>query len=81
MSALWAILLVSAVFLPTVVGLPLLAARVRRSGAGAGPLGPFEEMWHPAAVRSRLEVESAEFRPAEGPAPGDPRWPLTTPAR
>lgn len=81
MSALWAVLLVSAVFLPTLVGLPFLAARVRRSGAGGGLLGPFEEMWHPAAVRSRLEVEVAEYRPAEGLAPGDRLWPLTTPAR
>jgi hypothetical protein len=38
------------------VGLPALAARARR-GEGASVMGPFEEMWHPAARRARLEVE------------------------
>jgi hypothetical protein len=72
MNSVGSILVLAAVFLPVLVGLPLLARKVRRSGVGAGVLGPFEELWHPAAVRLRMEVETAEFRPAESPSPADP---------
>jgi hypothetical protein len=72
MNSAGSILVLAAVFLPVLVGLPLLARKVRRSGVGAGVLGPFEELWHPAAVRLRMAVETAEFRPAESPSPGDP---------
>lgn len=54
------------------IGLPWLAARVRRRGTGGGMLGPFEEIWHPAGHRARLEVEVQEQRPVTAPAPGDP---------
>lgn len=60
-------------------GLWALAARVRRTGVGTGMLGPFEEMWHPVAVDSRVEVQAADYRPAEAPAAGDP--PLLTAGR
>jgi hypothetical protein len=53
-----------------VAGLPLLAARARRRGGGASLLGPFEEMWHPAARRAHLEVEVAEERRVPTPSPG-----------
>jgi hypothetical protein len=65
------ILVLAAVFAPVLVGLPVLAAHARRTGVGAGVLGPFEELWYPAAVRARTEAEVAEFRPAEAPPPGD----------
>jgi hypothetical protein len=52
-------------------GLPLLAARVRRGGTGGAVLGPFEDMWHPAAQRARLEVETRQEAPAPEPVPGD----------
>jgi hypothetical protein len=53
-------------------GLPWLASRVRRRGTGGGVLGPFEEMWHPAATRARVEIQAQEERRAPMPSPGDP---------
>lgn len=60
------------IFLGVLGGLWALAARVRRTGVGTGMLGPFDEMWHPVAVDSRIEIETAEYRPVEAPASGDP---------
>nr|MDT0658863.1 hypothetical protein [Micromonospora sp. DSM 115978] len=48
-----------------------LGARVRRRGVGVDVLGPFEEMWHPAAHRSRQEVRVQEERVAPMPTPDD----------
>ncbi|HEY2190921.1 MAG TPA: hypothetical protein VGH76_01285 [Actinomycetospora sp.] len=53
-------------------GLPLFAARARRGGGGASVMGPFEEMWHPAARRARVEVEVAEERRVPTPSPDGP---------
>jgi hypothetical protein len=52
-----------------------LAARVRRRGADV--LGPFDELWHPAAHRTRIErQEQAEHRaPAPSPDDQDPSAP------
>lgn len=54
------------------VGLPWLASRVRRRGVGGSVLGPFDEIWHPAAHRARIEIEQQQEQPAPAPAPGDP---------
>jgi len=34
-------------------------------------MGPFEEMWHPAAVRARIEIQVQDERAAPTPSPGD----------
>jgi hypothetical protein len=53
------------------VGLPLLNRRVRRGGTGGSSFDVFEDMWHPAGRRARLEVEVQQEAPAPAPVPGD----------
>ncbi|MDG4832354.1 hypothetical protein O7627_24035 [Solwaraspora sp. WMMD1047] len=50
-------------------GLVWLGARIRRRGGGVDVLGPFEEIWHPAAHRSRLEIQAQEEWVAPMPTP------------
>ncbi|GAA4172270.1 hypothetical protein GCM10022251_68780 [Phytohabitans flavus] len=53
-------------------GLVWLGRRVRRRGAGGEVMGPFEEIWHPAAHRARMKVEVQEECMVPLPSPGDP---------
>ncbi len=46
------------------------AVRHRRRGGGA-VMGPFEEIWHPAAQLTRIEVREQAERRAPSPAPSD----------
>lgn len=71
MDGVLLVVVVIGVFLAVLGGLWGLAVRVRRTGVGTGLLGPFEEVWHPVAADSRIEIETAEYRPAESPAAGD----------
>ncbi|MCO1654691.1 hypothetical protein [Pseudonocardia humida] len=64
---------VVALFAAVLVGLPRLAARARRGGTGGSVMGPFEEIWHPAAHRARIEVEVQEER-TDAELPGDPQF-------
>jgi hypothetical protein len=73
MDGFLALLVMLAVFGPVLGGLPWLASRVRRRGAGESVMGPFDEIWHPAAYRARIEIQVQEERPASMPLPGD-RW-------
>jgi hypothetical protein len=66
-----AVFIVVAALAVILAGLPGLAARVRRGGTGGSVMGPFEDMWHPAARRARDEVEIQQEAPAPEPAPGD----------
>ncbi|MET8267659.1 hypothetical protein ABZU92_27135 [Micromonospora arida] len=50
-----------------------LASRVRRRGIGGEVMGPFEEMWHPAAHRFRAEVRVQETRTVPLPPQGGKR--------
>ncbi|MGP4021250.1 hypothetical protein [Saccharopolyspora sp. 5N708] len=71
MGDLVAPLVVLAIFGVVLIGLPLLAFRARRR-RGGGVLGPFEEIWHPAAHRARIETEVQEQRLAPPmPSPDD----------
>ena len=54
------------------VGLALLFRRVRRHGTGGQVLGPFEELWHPAAARSRVQVQEQVQQAAPSPGSGAP---------
>ncbi|WP_346053908.1 MULTISPECIES: hypothetical protein [Amycolatopsis] len=68
------VFLVTAAFFAVILGgLPWLAWRVRRTGVGAGLMGPFEEVWgYPEAHRARFEIEIQAERRAPAPSPGDP---------
>ncbi|MBV8994463.1 MAG: hypothetical protein JO287_12385 [Pseudonocardiales bacterium] len=48
-----------------------IAFRVRRRGGGESLMGPFDEIWHPAAHRARIEIHAQDERPAPNPLPGD----------
>lgn len=72
MTGLLVPLVLLAVFGVVLGGLPWLASRVRRRGTGGGVLGPFEEIWYPAATRARIEIQVQEERRAPTPSPGDP---------
>ena len=74
MAAVIGIVLVSAAY-ALVLGLLMQASRrMRRGGAGSGVIGPFEEIWHPAAHRARLENEVQVVRTVPAPDPGDQTW-------
>ena len=75
MEVLVALLLILGGYAAVLGTLAWLASRARRRGAGSGGsgtgsvLGPFEEIWHPAAYRARFEQHAQHERPA--PPPGD----------
>jgi hypothetical protein len=54
------------------VGLWLLAVRVRRRGVGDRVAGPFDEIWHPSGRHTHAEVQEARQRVAPVPSPDDP---------
>jgi len=66
------LVMVVAVFGMILGGLAWLAAHVRRRGGGDSLMGPFEEIWHPAARRARIEIQVLDERAAPAPSPGDP---------
>jgi len=53
-------------------GLAWLTRRARGRSVGGAVAGPFEEIWHPAAHRARIQIEVQDERLAEPNAPGDP---------
>jgi hypothetical protein len=61
---------VLAIYASVLGGLVWIAHRVRRRGGGASLMGPFEEIWHPAAHQAHLEIEVQDGRPEPAPAPG-----------
>ncbi len=48
-----------------------LGRRVRRRGVGGEAMGPFEEIWHPAAHRARMEIAVQKERMVPLPSPDD----------
>ncbi|MDI5940349.1 MULTISPECIES: hypothetical protein [Micromonospora] len=73
MAELLAIALVGGSLTAILGLLAWLAARVRRRGIGDNVMGPFEEIWHPAAHRFRTEIKVHEERMVPLPSPGDPK--------
>ncbi|MEU4394533.1 hypothetical protein [Kribbella sp. NPDC023855] len=71
MGGIW-ILLVSLAAVGGLLGLlAWAAARSRRRGIGASMMGPFEEMWHPTAAESRVELRVQNERKSPLPSPED----------
>ena len=66
------ILAVFAAFGVVMVALALLTRRARGRRVGSSVAGPFEEIWHPAARRARIDIEVQEERKIGAPSPGDP---------
>ncbi|MET8548515.1 hypothetical protein [Micromonospora zamorensis] len=50
-----------------------LASRVRRRGIGGEVMGPFDEIWHPAAHRFRSEIRVQDARVVPMPPQGGRR--------
>ncbi|WFF00992.1 hypothetical protein [Micromonospora sp. WMMD964] len=70
------IFLVVAACVAAILGiLTWLAVRVRRRGIGGEVMGPFEEIWHPAAHRSRAEIRVQEARSVPMPPQGGRKRP------
>jgi hypothetical protein len=65
------ILVIFAAFAAVMVGLPWLTSRSRGRRVGGSVAGPFEEIWHPAAHRARIEIEVQDERSMPMPSPGD----------
>ncbi|MBX9245704.1 hypothetical protein ICW40_12915 [Actinotalea ferrariae] len=55
------------------LGLRALRRGMRRRGHGGSAMGPFDEIWHPAAHDARVEVHEQDERPAPAPSPDEPR--------
>ncbi|MEV0720598.1 hypothetical protein [Asanoa sp. NPDC050611] len=65
------LLALAAAFVAVLASLAWLGIRVRRRGIGGGLMGPVDELYHPGAHRSRLEIQVHEQRttpPRDDPA-------------
>ncbi|MEU4480852.1 hypothetical protein AB0F68_22780 [Micromonospora sp. NPDC023966] len=56
MAVFGAVLLVVGCLAGVLALLAWLGSRVRRRGVGGDVMGPFDEIWHPAAHRFRAEI-------------------------
>jgi len=63
---------VGALYGVLVGGLAWIGVRARRRRVGSDVLGAFDEIWHPAGHRHRVEVRQHDQRVEPAPAPGDP---------
>ena len=61
-----------AAFIAVMAGLVWLTRRQRGRQVGGSVAGPFEEIWHPAAHRARVEIQVQDERTLPAPSPGDP---------
>ena len=75
MADLLAIVVILAAFGAVMVGLALLTRRSRGRRVGSSVAGPFEEVWHPAAHRARIDIQVQDERKIAAPSPGDPLGP------
>jgi len=56
-------------------GLAWVARRGRGRRVSGAVAGPFEELWHPAAHRARIEIQVQDERVVPIPQPGEPPGP------
>ena len=62
-------------FAVIMAGLVWLTHGSRGRRVGSSVAGPFEEIWHPAAHRARIDIAIQDERKAPVPSPGDPPVP------
>jgi hypothetical protein len=72
MADVLAIVAVVAAFAAVMGCLAWLTRRQRGRRISSSVAGPFEEIWHPAAHRSRIDIEIQDERKVATPSPGDP---------
>jgi hypothetical protein len=68
-------LLIVAGFVVVMAGLAWLTTRRRGRKASSAVAGPFEEIWHPAAHRARIDIEVQDERTIAPSEAGDPLFP------
>jgi hypothetical protein len=67
-----AIAAIIAAFAAVMGCLAWLTRRQRGRHISSSVAGPFEEIWHPAAHRARIDIEIQDERKVQAPSPGDP---------
>jgi hypothetical protein len=72
MPAVWLVAATVLLFAVALGGLWWVARRSRGRAAAGAVTGPFEEIWHPAAHRTRIEIQVQDERVIPNPQPGDP---------
>jgi hypothetical protein len=68
-------LLIVAGFVLVMAGLAWVTTRRKGRKASGAVAGPFEEIWHPAAHRARIDIEVQDERKTAPPEAGDPLFP------
>jgi hypothetical protein len=68
-----AVLVVAGGFAAVLCAVVWFGSRIRRLGIGGGLMGPLDEIYNPAAHRSRQDVQVQEQRQAPNPS-ADDRW-------
>lgn len=72
MPVAWLVVLTVLLFGAVLGGLWWVARRSRGRAGAVAVTGPFEEIWHPAAHRARVQIQIQDERIAPDPQPGDP---------
>lgn len=72
MPVVWVAVLTVLLVVLVPVGLWAIGRRARGRAAGGAVAGPFEEIWHPAAHRARIQIQVQDQRIAPDLLPGDP---------
>jgi len=68
-------LLIVVGFVLVMAGLAWVTTRRRGRKVSGAVAGPFEEIWHPAAHRARIDIEVQDERKVAPPEAGDPLFP------
>ena len=63
---------IGAMYAVLLCGVAWLGARARRRRVGSDVLGAFDEIWHPAGYRHRVEIREHDQRVEPAAEPGDP---------
>ena len=72
MPVAWLVALTVLLFAAALGGPWWIACRARGRAVSGAVAGPFEEIWHPAAHRARVEIRIQDERMAPDAQPGDP---------
>lgn len=72
MNGFWLAVVTLAPLALIIASFPLIAARVRSRGIGAGLLEPIQDMWDPTVHREQLTNQTQLERKAPAPSPDAP---------